>query len=410
MSRTQIEPGMLSLFRLTNGLWLLLFGPNLIGAVLGWNPLTLWALWGTLVTVVMLLYLYSGWLPHRLGRWYLPVGLLMASLGAVMQQWLEIAWRIQRDVPVELLFDENMTLFVPLFVPMIIVTAQYNFRAMIGFLLGTVVLQVSFAFVLVPIGSPTMDAIWGDVIGRIIIFPIAGLTVVRVVSRQKKERKALVEKNIELTRYATTVERLAISYERNRLARELHDTLAHTLSAVSVQLEALNAQLDSDPVGAKQTLKKSRKLTRNGLQEARRALQALRASPLEDLSLALAIRQLGESVTERSGLNITIEVPTDLGELRPEAEQSIYRITEESLNNVVRHARAQNVNVSLVHERGELRLMIADDGAGFDPEMVVQNGHYGLVGMRERALLCNGQLDIDSKPGDGTTVRLTVEE
>jgi signal transduction histidine kinase len=108
-------------------------------------------------------------------------------------------------------------------------------------------------------------------------------------------------------------------------------------------------------------------------------------------------------------LRIILDLPNELDELSPEVEQGVYRITEEALNNTVRHANARTARVSLQRDRGELRLTIADDGLGFDPETELLDGHYGLVGMRERALLCNGQLNIDSTPGTGTTVCLTVE-
>lgn len=411
MKRGQIEPGLLSLFRLTNGLWLLLYGTALLGDVFdpadSFTPINLMRV---LSAVIMLLYLYSGWLSRQLGRWYLPVGFATAVVGAILAQWVEMAWRIQHGVPAEQIFYDNLGLVVPLFIPMIIVSAQYNFRVMIGFLLAASVLQVLLSFLFFSAGSEPVEAIWEDVIGQIIIFPIAGFLVVRMVGGQKTERAALAEKNIQLTRYATTVERLVVSHERNRLARELHDTIAHALSAVAVQLEALNKQIENDPDGAKQTLDQSRMLIRSGLQETRRALQALRASPLEDLGLALAMRQLVHSVAERSGLQVALDMPDELDELSPEVEQGIYRITEEALNNIVRHASAQHAAVSLRRDPCRLCLTITDDGFGFDPDAVSQDGHYGLVGMRERALLCNGQLDINSAQVKGTTVRLIIEE
>lgn len=426
---TQIKPGLLTLFRLTNGLWLLLYGSELIGWMLDWNPFpTPWWLVNTLTAVVMLVYLYSGRLERRLGRRYLPVGLLIASVGTIMAQWAEIGWRINQDMPAGLLYDSDLDLFVGLFIPMIIITAQYGFRMLLGFLVGTAAVQI---IVMVPFHTsgavvsqsfltdvyaidfltpePLVDLIIAEVIGRTIIFPIIGFFVVRLVVVQYYERRALTEKNIELTRYATTVERLAVSHERNRLARELHDTLAHTLSAVSVQLEALDKQLDGDPDSVKATVDRLRDLTRSGLKESRRALSALRASPLEDLGFALAMEQLVHAITERSGLATTLDMPDALDELSPAVEQSVYRITEEALNNVTRHAQAEQVAVVLTHKRDGLALLVTDDGIGFDPETACEDGHYGITGMRERAGLCNGQLRIESQPGMGTTVRLNIE-
>ena len=122
------------------------------------------------------------------------------------------------------------------------------------------------------------------------------------------------------------------------------------------------------------------------------------------------MRQLAEAVTERSGLTIMLEIAKDSDELPAAVEQSIYRITEEALNNVVRHAQANYVTINLHHNGPQFDLTIIDDGIGFQPETVSDNGHYGLIGMKERATLCHGQLHIKSIPGTGTTVRLTVEK
>jgi len=411
MKRTQIEPGLLSLFRLSNVLWLAIFIPGLF--VLALTPsqsITPLNLFSALNAGGVLLYLYSGWLQNRLGRLYLPGALSIAVLGAVLAQWLEMVWRIYREVPPEEVYIEEGYLVGALLVPLIVVSAQYSFRGMVVFTLGAFALHVIFSLLLVPFGGAPVSHILGGGIGLLLFFSVVGSVVLLLVGGHKTRRKALAEKNIQLIRYATTVERLAISHERNRLARELHDTLAHTLSAVAVQLEAHDAQVDSDPDGAKQTLKQTRQLVRNGLQEARRAVQALRASPLEDLGFALAMRHLVDVMAERSGLPISLDVPDEFDELSPEIEQSIYRVTEEALNNTIRHANAQHAAVSLRRERGELRLTITDDGCGFNPSTVSSDGHYGLVGMRERALLCNGQLGIESAPGKGTTVHLTIEE
>ena len=193
------------------------------------------------------------------------------------------------------------------------------------------------------------------------------------------------------------------------MARELHDTLAHTLSAVAIQLEALDALWDGDPQAARKTLLLSRDLTRSGLVETRRALQALRANPLEDLGLGLALRHLAETTAARAGLQLSLDIPSKLGQLSPFAEQNIYRIAEEALNNTVRHANAHHLTVSLRQNSKQIMLLIADDGLGFDAQPV-QNEHFGLVGMRERAALCHALLQIESAPDKGTCISLILEE
>ncbi len=418
MNKSWIEPGLLSLFRLNYALLLLWDGSELLGLMDGsslirlvvngehyHNQYALWSFLNILNAVIMLFVLLSDWLPRHTGQWYLPIAVLIASINTILAQWIEITRRISQDIPLE-----SLNLFALLFIPMLIVTVQYGFRGTLGFVLATSVFQLMLALFFIPLDRPAIGVVGNDVLIRAMTYPFAGFIVGRLVGGQKTERKTLTEQNIELARYALAVERLAISQERNRLARELHDTLAHTLSAVAVQLEAHDAQLESDPEEAKQTLKQSRLLVRDGLQEARRAVQALRARPLEDLGLVRAMQHLVDSMTERSGLPIALDIVAEFDELSPEIEQAIYRITEEALNNIIRHANAQRAEVSLRRELGELRLEIADDGYGFNLKAVPSEGHYGLKGMRERALLCNGHLEIQSTPTTGTTVRLTVKE
>jgi signal transduction histidine kinase len=192
------------------------------------------------------------------------------------------------------------------------------------------------------------------------------------------------------------------------MARELHDTLAHTLSGLSVQLETVKAYLEVDPVTAQTLLDQSLAVTRSGLQETRRALKSLRASPLDDLGLALAISQLAHSAAERANLKLDLSLPEPLPALSPEVEQCLYRVTQEAVANVAHHANARHLSVTLTCEADQVMLLIKDDGRGFDVCQGEQAGHYGLAGMRERATLIGADLNIESQPGHGTRLQLKV--
>jgi signal transduction histidine kinase len=234
--------------------------------------------------------------------------------------------------------------------------------------------------------------------------------VARIMVLQRHQRRSLAEANVKLTHYATTLEQLATTRERNRLARDLHDTLAHTLSAVAVELEAVDSLWDVDLAQSRTLLKRSLAATRTGLTETRRALQALRSSPLEDLGLTLAIRQEVETVAERANWTLDLRIPERVDNLSPDVAQCAYRVAQEALANAAHHAQAQRVQVSLVRTEGRLSLAVSDDGVGFDPEVVDTERHLGIRGMQERAEMVGGTLEIESEPGQGTTVRLTVEE
>ncbi|MDC7222018.1 MAG: sensor histidine kinase [Spirochaetales bacterium] len=235
----------------------------------------------------------------------------------------------------------------------------------------------------------------------IITFLIIGFYINRLVRQLEK-------KNQKLADYAATREELAVSRERNRMARELHDTLAHTLSALSVQLETAKAYQEREPETAASIIDNSLNITREGLKETRLALKALRASSLENLGLLMALEQLLLDTEERSPLVIRKKLPRELPPLAPSLEQCLYRICQEGINNVLHHANAELLTVELQSKGGNLKLILKDDGLGFDSKAEFSEGHYGIRGMKERAEMAGGKLIIDSKEGEGTELILEL--
>jgi signal transduction histidine kinase len=228
--------------------------------------------------------------------------------------------------------------------------------------------------------------------------------VTQLMVAQRQQRVALNDANSQLARYASTIEQLATSRERNRLARELHDTLAHTLSVLAVQLEGASTLLATNSEVASHMIAQSVSLTRDGLTEARRAIHELRAVPLDDLGLILALQGLADVTAERAGAALSFSLDTGLTLTSPETEQTLYRIAEEALNNIARHAAATQITVQLSRTGAdEISLIIADNGRGFDLSKA-QVGHYGLRGMKERVNMLGGNLSITSQPGTGTSV------
>ncbi|NDJ53013.1 MAG: sensor histidine kinase, partial [Chloroflexi bacterium] len=277
------------------------------------------------------------------------------------------------------------------------------------FTIATGSLQSILLLSLRSIGGPTPGQIVGFTFLQVILYLIIGGILSRLVSDQRKQRTELAEMNIQLAQQATMLQQLTISHERNRMARDLHDTLAHSLTAVAVQLEAARALWDESPEEARAMLDQSLATTRQGLKETRRAIQDLRASPLEDLGLTLAIRQLAETTATRAGLDLTLDVDEQqIVGLSPYIEQGFYRIADEILANVERHAMARSIDVSFHEAEGMLDLTVKDDGRGFDPQMTMPSGHFGLKGMHERAAMIGGKLEISSDQGEGTSVRLRV--
>jgi signal transduction histidine kinase len=179
--------------------------------------------------------------------------------------------------------------------------------------------------------------------------------------------------------------------ERNRLARELHDSLGHYLTVVHVQLQAAASQLDLDRGKAAASLETAMRLTREGLDDVRRSVAALRASPLEQQPLADAIRSLVDELST-TGTSATLTVNGAARPLSPPAELAVFRAAQEALTNVRKHARAATADVSLEYGDRFVRLRVADDGQG---ARETEGRGFGLVGVRERARLVGGLLEID---------------
>jgi len=195
--------------------------------------------------------------------------------------------------------------------------------------------------------------------------------------------------------------------ERNRLAREIHDTLAQGLTAAALQLESADALLDSESGNVRKPLRRALSLMRSNLEEARRSVLDLRAAPLEGRPLSGALKTLVDRWEAQTGTNARYKTVNPGHPLSPSMEAALYRVCQEALNNVARHAQAGRVTVRLVAAPDQVQLMVEDDGRGFDTSEASADRH-GLVGMKERIEILGGALDVTSIPGAGTKVLATV--
>ncbi len=214
---------------------------------------------------------------------------------------------------------------------------------------------------------------------------------------------------VERARLFARSARLGAVEERNRLAREIHDTLAQSLTATTLQLESADALLDagSSPEKAREPLLRALSLTQSNLEEARRSVLDLRAAPLEGRSLSRALRVLVERWEAETGTAARYRAINGGRPLPPRVEVALYRICQEALTNVARHAEAGRADVQLVATPSQIRLVVEDDGRGFDVSNMPEDRH-GLVGMNERAKMLGGRLEIRSNPGTGTRIEATV--
>ena len=191
--------------------------------------------------------------------------------------------------------------------------------------------------------------------------------------------------------------------ERLRVAQELHDEIGQTLTAVTIQAERA---AEGDPATASEGLRRLADAVRESLDEVRRIARELRPEALDDLGLVNALIALCSRVDAQDGPRVRRELDGNLPPLAPDVELVIYRIAQESLTNAVRHSHARSATVSLKADPETVILRVTDDGRGMPSQLPA--GTAGIAGMRERALLVGGRLAIESRPGEGTEIRLTI--
>ncbi|HEX6750852.1 MAG TPA: GAF domain-containing protein [Longimicrobium sp.] len=222
---------------------------------------------------------------------------------------------------------------------------------------------------------------------------------------------ALVSLAVERQRLEAASARAAAAEERNLLAREIHDTLAQGLAALTMQLEVADALAAGD-ARLGEVVARSLSLARSTLHEARRSVLDLRAAPLDGRTLPDALRDLAASAAREAEDAPEIVVDADgftaaTSALPPAVEAGVYRIAQQALANAARHARARSITLRLARTADGLELAVRDDGVGFDVT-AVPPGRFGLVGMSERARLLGGTFEVDSAPGAGTAVHVRV--
>ena len=426
MTRTELEPGFLQTFRIfvaTRLVFWVVIGPILVvlevaqGTDMTLDQITSMTMIERLtlpniapilvIEFALLLLLLLPQAPRGLGHRFVPLALLIALAPLLIGYYW---W--PSDNPLQTPF------VIFFFVMLVLVAWQYSFRYILLYVAGLTLYQ---AWVSSPLTALPLTVNLGWLTLQAAMMLMVGYVIVQLVAIQREQRAALARAyeqqataNRRLQQHAATLEELTISRERNRLARELHDTLAHSLSAAAVQVEAVRSLWQADPQKAQAILAEADATVRHGLTEARRALQDLRASPLQESGLVLALQDLATTAAERCGAALELHLPEQLAaKLSPVVEQGVYRIAQEALENVVRHAEARSISVRLEEDDHRLVLTVADDGRGVAGGVLSAGGsvdqvHLGIRGMQERASMVGGRLEIDAGQGQGTTVHLTV--
>jgi len=200
--------------------------------------------------------------------------------------------------------------------------------------------------------------------------------------------------------------------ERQRIARDLHDETGQSLTAIGLGLRGLAGKLSTRNKEALNTLQKLESLTADSLKELQHLMTDLRPSHLDDLGLSAALRWYANRIHEHSDINVRVDIQGEELDLDDAIKITIFRIIQESLNNIIKHAQADNVNIHMHFGEKNIRINIWDNGVGFDLDQIKQRRaarpSLGLAGMEERAALLGGSVIVQSRPGYGTEVEAVI--
>jgi signal transduction histidine kinase len=267
------------------------------------------------------------------------------------------------------------------------------------------------AIVILPRGLRSggwINALFDGIVASGAIFFVALFAQLRLNEQRARERAEqlmaeLEQANVQLAAYATQAEELAMTQERNRLAREIHDNLGHYLTVVNVQIEAAKVVMESDPDRALEAMNKAQELAKKGLTRVRESVAALRESPVSNRPLGEAIASLVKE-TQSSGIVSEFKVAGEPLALENKVALALYRAAQEGLTNVRKHARASRVDVLLNFQPAEVRLEVRDNGVG----AAETGGGFGLLGIRERMQLLGGSVEIRTGAGQGFCLTASV--
>jgi signal transduction histidine kinase len=362
-------------------------------------------------TLVLVLLFLPPWLERALGRSFLAAGLSLDVLFSSLEMtYLFVEWPTSRlaqlALPGEMVRSLTdtppMEPFFFLLIPLVLLAWGYGRRGALWGSTWAATLHLGIGLLVSPAGAQ-LRLFFAQAMIRITLLYLVPFLVSVLALRERQQHAELQVAHQRLRRHAATVEQLATSRERNRLARDLHDTLAHSLSALTVQLEALRTLLAHDPAAAREAVDEVAALAKDGLEESRQAILALRSDRVETLGLTGALRDTLQAFQARSGVQTELIVGGQERDMAAEESQSLFRIAEEALANAERHASARQLTVRLAFGSDRTDLIIRDDGRGFDPA-AVETDRYGLTGMQERAAMIGATLEVTSGPGGGTEV------
>ncbi len=252
------------------------------------------------------------------------------------------------------------------------------------------------------------QSLWTHQFGSVLTFGLALIFVVKLVRsllNENRQRSQLTQAHETLQDYAIQIEALAAVQERNRIAREIHDSLGHVLTALNVQIQTALRLWHSDASRSEHFLAQAKQLGDMAMKEVRRSVSSLRQETKLEQPLNIAVESLVEDFQRNTGIELKTQITLD-SSLSPPMVKTIYRVVQEALTNICKHAQASIVIIKLDEATDRIDLLIEDNGSGFQAE-ATQSG-FGLLGMQERVKDLQGKFQIESTPSQGCRVKVSL--
>jgi signal transduction histidine kinase len=376
------------------------------------------------------------WEQRRKSRQYAPVAIVSVGLLGLLGLWLPIhASRLRQGLYtllglelswVAVLLGSNaQTVFPPLLLVVVIrASLLFPWRERIGVallaflsflaMLGLAVLK--FEFLGVPLTrflhrerfQAQPEVLNAIVLNSSLLFGFVLSFVILLVGAllaTKQSQENLTQANDRLRRYALLIENQATLQERQRIAREMHDSVGHSLTAQSIQLENVDLWMAQDPAKALDHLQKARQLGKAALQDVRQSVASLRVDPLQGTTLPQALKELAQTFEQHTGMQVRSEIAS-MTTLPKEIANALFRLAQESLTNISKHSQATDVQIRFYEQGTDYILEITDNGQGFDPSQHTVG--FGLQGMRERTAALGGSFTLSTQPQQGCQIQATI--
>jgi signal transduction histidine kinase len=291
------------------------------------------------------------------------------------------------------------------FVYLLVVLAVASWRGLYAAILASLLAFLAYLYFLVP-PLYTFLVPRAEDFFTLVAFLITAITTGQLASALRRRAEQAQSREQELRRLYEQAQELAALQERQRLARELHDSVSQVLYGIGLGAQTAREALESEPEQAAASLEYVIGLAEAGLAEMRALIFELRPESLETEGLVAALTKQVTVLRARYKLNVEADLH-DVPGLSLETQHTLYRVAQEALHNIVKHARASTVVLRLTREKREVTLEIGDNGRGFDPTMAFP-GHLGLHSMRERIAKAGGTFAVESAPGQGTCIRVHI--